>query len=179
MRLLGTLAFLFVATFASAAEVAPAISLVNAVDGELVTVKPNDGKLKVIVFTSTRCEEAKPFEPRLMYLANRFGYRGVDVYLVSATDDPASMKARADGEGYPFPYLVDKRGELARAFGARVTPEAFVVDGEGVVRYRGMIEDSAHAAQRKEEPLASALTALLNGRDVARAQTTAFGCEID
>ena len=42
----------------------------------------------------------------------------------------------ADG-GWPAPYLRDESQEVARAYGARTTPDVFVLDADGVLRYRG------------------------------------------
>ena len=164
---------------------APAFSLVNAVDGETVTMKPDDGKVKVVVFTCNQCPYAKAFEPRIIELANKFAQQGVMTYAVNPNDDSkyveetlANMKARAEEKNYRFPYLKDADSSIARAYGARVTPHVFVVDGQGVVRYRGYVDDSAKPAERKTTGLADAVGALLNGREVAAADTRAFGCTI-
>lgn len=163
----------------------PGFSLVNAVDGKTVTMTPADGKTKVVVFSCNQCPYAKAFEPRLMEIANRFTHKGVRFYVVNPNDDAKyseetleNMKARADDRGYPFPYLKDGDSAIARAYGARVTPHVFVLDGEGTIRYRGYVDDSAKPAERKTEGLISALNSLLDGRPVGLAETRAFGCTI-
>jgi peroxiredoxin len=164
---------------------APAFSLVNATDGSTVTMKPDDGKLKVVVFTCNQCPYAKAFEPRLIEIANRFNAKGVTFYAIDSNDDAkydeetlANMKARAADKGYPYPYLKDGDSKIARAYGARVTPHVFVVDGAGVIRYRGYVDDSAKPEERKTTGLTDALNAMMNGREVANAETRAFGCSI-
>jgi thiol-disulfide isomerase/thioredoxin len=164
---------------------APGFSLVNAVDGSTVQMTPGDGKLKVIVFTSNQCPDAKAFEPRIIEIARRFGQQGVRFYAVNPNDDTkfeeetlANMKARAEAKQYSFPYLKDADSSVARAYGARVTPHVFLVDGTGVVRYRGYVDDSAKPAERKTTGLTDALGSLMNGRDVVTADTHAFGCGI-
>jgi thiol-disulfide isomerase/thioredoxin len=182
---------LLVATVACAGEQltigakAPKFSLVNAVDGTTVAMRPDDGHLKVVVFTCNSCPFAKAFEPRLIEIANRFGHKGVSFYAVDPNDDSqypdetlANMKARADAQEYPFPYLKDADSSIARAYGARVTPHVFVIDGAGIVRYRGYVDDSAKPAERKTTGLTDALGALTNGRDIVNADTRAFGCSI-
>ena len=164
---------------------APEFSLVNAVDGETVAMKADDGKLKVVVFTCNQCPYAKAFEGRIIDVAKRFGPKGVSFYAVNPNDDSKyaeetleNMKARAVAKEYPFPYLKDGDSKTARAYGARVTPHVFVVDGAGVVRYRGYVDDSAKPEERKTTGLTDALGALLDGRDIANADTRAFGCTI-
>jgi thiol-disulfide isomerase/thioredoxin len=164
---------------------APDFTLVNAVDGKEVAFKADDKKIKVVVFTCNQCPYAKAFEPRIVELAERFGQKGVNFYAVNPNDETKfaeetleNMKARAVAKEYPFPYLKDGDSKIARAYGARVTPHVFVVDGSGKVVYRGYVDDSAKEAERKTTGLSDALGALLNGRDVVNADTRAFGCTI-
>lgn len=164
---------------------APTFSLVNAVDGETVAMKPADGNLKVVVFTCNQCPYAKAFEPRIIEIAKRFQGKGVKFYAVDPNDDAKypeetlpNMKARAVEKGYPFPYLKDGDSAIARAYGARVTPHVFVVDGGGKVVYRGYVDDSAKPEERKTTGLTDALNSLLNGREIATNDTRAFGCTI-
>ena len=191
MKKIGVMALMLIAGMACAQEQiavgakAPGFSLVNAVDGATVTMKPDDGRLKVVVFTCNQCPYAKAFEPRIIELANKFATNGVKLYAVNPNDDAkydeetlANMKARAESMNYRFPYLKDGDSSVARAYGARVTPHVFVVDGDGIVRYRGYVDDSAKPAERKTTGLADAIGALLNGRVVANTDTRAFGCTI-
>jgi peroxiredoxin len=181
---------LLAAVACSAEEVAvganaPEFSLVNAADGKTVAMKPADGNLKVVVFTCNGCPYAKAFEPRIIEIAKRFQSKGVQFYAVNPNDDAkydvetfANMKARAAEKEYPFPYLKDGDSKVAHAYGARVTPHVFVVDGEGVVRYRGYVDDSAKPEERRTTGLTDALNSLLNGRGIGNAETRAFGCTI-
>jgi thiol-disulfide isomerase/thioredoxin len=190
MKKLGIAVLMLVATLAVAEELgsgakAPAFSLVNATDGQTVTMKPDDGKLKVVVFTCNQCPYAKAFEPRIIEIANRYGHKGVSFYAVNPNDDSkfseetlANMKARAEKLDYPFPYLKDGDSSTARAYGARVTPHVYLIDGTGTIRYRGYVDDSAKPDERKTTGLVNALNALTDGRDIALAETRAFGCTI-
>jgi peroxiredoxin len=187
------LVLLFVLSFAaimSAAEIevgakAPGFSLLNATNGQRVTFNPVDGKTAVVVFTCNQCPYAKAFEDRLVTLARDFAKRGVAFYAIDSNDDDGypiekvgEMRARATAKNYPFPYLKDGDSATARAYGARVTPHVFVIDGKGIVRYRGYIDDSAKPEQRQHAGLTDALNALLAGRDVRETATKAFGCTI-
>lgn len=182
---------LFVAMTACAAEPlsigggVPAFSLVNAVDGKTVAMKPNDGGIKVVFFTCNQCPFAQAFEPRLIEIARKFGPKGVTFYAVDPNDDTkypeetlVNMKARAVEKKYPYPYLKDADSSIARAYGARVTPHVYVIDGSGLLRYRGYVDDSAKPEERQTTGLTDALNTLLNGREVANADTRAFGCSI-
>ncbi|MGZ8797940.1 MAG: thioredoxin family protein [Thermoanaerobaculia bacterium] len=164
---------------------APGFSLVSATTDQKVTFTPGDGKVAVVVFTCNQCPYAKAFEDRLVSLGRAYAKRGVIFYAIDPNDDDqyaiekiGEMRARATAKDYPFPYLKDGDSSTARAFGARVTPHVFVIDGKGVVRYRGYIDDSAKPDQRQHAGLTDALEALLGGREIQQTATKAFGCTI-
>jgi thiol-disulfide isomerase/thioredoxin len=190
MKKLALMVLLFVALPLVAGELevgakAPAFELVNAVDGHRVAFAPGDGRLSVIVFTCNQCPYAKAFEPRLIALGNEYAKRGVVFYAIDSNDDAAypvetmgEMKSRATSEHYPYPYLKDADSKVAHEYGARVTPHVFVVDGKGVVRYRGYVDDSAKVGDRQHTGLTDALNELIAGKEVKVSATKAFGCTI-
>jgi len=164
---------------------APQFSLVNAVDGKSVAFRPGDGKLSVVVFTCNQCPYAKAFEPRLIELAKQYQAKGVAFYAIDPNDEAqyaveslAEMKSRATEKGYPFPYLKDGNSAIAHAYGARVTPHVYVIDGGGTLRYRGYVDDSAKPEERRTTGLSNALDDLLGGKSVSNQTTRAFGCTI-
>ena len=80
-----------------------------------------------------------------------------------------------------FPVIVDRNGELARRLKPAHVPEAFVLDGEGNLRYRGRIDDTYPELGRRrleatDDTLADAVNAVLDGNPVAQPQTEAVGC---
>ena len=164
---------------------APQFALVNAIDGRTVAFRPGDGKLSVVVFTCNQCPYAKAFEPRIIELARQYQSKGVTFYAIDPNDENqyaveslAEMKARATAHGYPFPYLKDGDSATARAYGARVTPHVYVIDGGGTLRYRGYVDDSAKPEERRTTGLSNALDDLLAGKPVSNQTTRAFGCTI-
>ena len=164
---------------------APAFTLKNAVDGSDVSFQPGDGKTTVVIFTCNTCPYAKAFEERIVTLADSYAKQGVRFLAVNPNDDvkhpgetTEKMKERAAEKKFAFPYLKDGSSATAAAYGARVTPHVFVVDGAGVVRYRGYVDDSAKAEERTDEGLRSALDDMIAQREVKNASTKAFGCTI-
>lgn len=163
---------------------APAFQLTNAVDGNPVKFVPASGSPSVVVFMCNTCPFAKSFEDRLVQLAKAYAGKRVTFYSVNSSADTypaeslAAMKQRAAEKAFPFAYVKDGDSAIATAYGARVTPHVFVVDGAGIIRYRGYVDDSAKAEERTHEGLAQALDALLAGNAIAKAETKAFGCTI-
>jgi peroxiredoxin len=179
------LAFAACADELAVGDHAPAFSLVNAASGQKVNFVPADGKLKVVVFTCNQCPYAKAFEPRLVALGGEYAKKGIAFYAVNPNDESKNsiesldnMKARAGEHAYPYPYLKDGNSKVAAAYGARVTPHVFVVDGKGVIRYRGYVDDSAKPENRAHTGLSDALDSLLVNGEPKVTATKAFGCTI-
>ena len=90
----------------------------------------------------------------------------------------AMQKRVRDDGGWPAPYLYDESQEVARAYGAKTTPDVFVVDGEGRLRYRG-----APDADYNDPNAERRLAARRAGRGTRRpdpdpAETEPVGCSI-
>ncbi|MCJ7567453.1 MAG: hypothetical protein MUO58_07925, partial [Anaerolineales bacterium] len=79
----------------------------------------------------------------------------------------------------PGSVLRDAEHAVADLYGAVTTPHFFVIDENGVLRYRGAPDDTSF---RQREPtvyyLKDAMEALLNGREPNPAETAGYGCTI-
>lgn len=137
-------------------------------------------KAVVFLFLSTECPVSHAYTPRLIALAREYAPRGVHWFGVNANYQESVGRVLRDAEerGFPFPIVKDRDCRLTDRLGARMTPEAVVLDGTGRIRYRGRIDDEKDAAKVRSHDLRAALTALLAGKPVPRAETVAFGCAI-
>ena len=127
-----------------------------------------------VIFHCNHCPYAQAWEDRLIAVQREYAGRGVRFVLINANDP-----ARAVEKHFPFPYLYDETQEVARAYGATRTPEIFLFDAAGVLRYHGAPDDNYEdpaAAQRHY--LRDAVEALLAGRTPPVAQTKPVGCTI-
>jgi peroxiredoxin len=133
-------------------------------------------KAVVVLFLSSVCPYARYFAPHLRELHERYGPRGVlfvgvDPNGWETKDEVAEL---AQQHGFAFPMIKDEGHAVADLLGARATPEAFLLDSEGRLRYRGWVKS------RQESPdLQHAIDAVLEGRPVRRSETKAFGCAVD
>lgn len=138
-------------------------------------------KATVALFVSALCPVSGAYDDRLRGLAEAYGRRGVRFVAINASAeetarDAAGHLARAK---LPFSMVKDAGNVVADRFQAAVTPEAFLIDSDGVLRYRGRIDDSQNAGQVRSRDLRDAIEAVLAGRQPARAEAKAFGCLID
>lgn len=78
--------------------------------------------------------------------------------------------------------LLDPDGKVGKAYGAKTTPHMFVIDAAGVLRYAGAIDSVASAdpadVAKADNYVAQALDAVLAGKPVVTASTTAYGCSV-
>lgn len=130
----------------------------------------------VVIFRSTLCPYSNSYNELLKKMTAEYGPKRVLFLAVHSdrweTED--DIRAHAAKHGHTFPVIRDPDGRLARLLDARRTPEVFLVDGEGRLRYHGRI-----AAKIGTPDLRNALEALLAGRPINPAETKAFGCSID
>jgi peroxiredoxin len=138
----------------------------------------------VVAFTCNHCPYALAWHDRLLDVAR--DYDSVTFLLVNPNDAeryPAdsydAMKERvgADG-GWPAPYLRDESQEVARAYGARTTPDVFVLDAERRLRYRGAPDSDHRDPQANGAWLRAALDAVLAGEEPERPETEPVGCSV-
>jgi hypothetical protein len=140
----------------------------------------------VVVFTCNHCPYALAWHDRLLDVARDYASQGVRMLLVNPNDaeryprdslDAMRARVEADG-GWPAPYLHDATQEAARAFGAKTTPDVFLLDGGGRLRYRGAPDADYDDPGQGAAWLRSALDAVLEGRDPQPAETRPVGCSV-
>jgi peroxiredoxin len=141
-----------------------------------------DGATTVVVFTCNHCPYALAWHDRLAGVADDYDVRFLAVNPNDAERYPRdsfeAMKERVAQERWSFPYLRDEDQEAARSFGAQTTPDVFVLDGEGRLRYRGAPDADHRDPSHQAAWLREALDALLAGQEVARPETDPVGCSV-
>lgn len=182
---------------AASGEHNPALPLGSTIPSAMVKMKNIDGKLfsihdiadskgTLVVFTCNHCPYAKAWEKRVAELANSYSTQGIGVILINANDPTAysedafpEMQARAKSLGLRVAYVVDDTSNVARAFGASVTPEAFLFTADGKLAYHGTIDDNRAEPDRvTSHYLGDALAAVAAGRAPKTTETKSLGCSI-
>ena len=165
-------------------DLAPALSLTD-VQGEQVRVDPAGHRATVVVFTSNGCPYALAWHDRIQDVAREYADRGVAVVQVVSNDEVLqpkdsreAMAARAERGEVAGPYLRDEDQSAARAYGATATPEVFVLDASGIVRYHGAPDRDFDDPGLRAEWLRDGLDAVLEGREPELASTPPAGCSV-
>jgi len=148
--------------------------------------EPGGTLATVVVFTCNHCPYALAWHERIVGVAHDYADRGVRVLAVNPNDAEnyprdslQAMRARVDrGEFKGVPYLCDESQDVARAYGAKTTPDVFVLDAAGVLRYRGAPDANYDDPAQNAAFLRGALEAVLSGGDPNPVETPPVGCSI-
>ncbi len=88
----------------------------------------------------------------------------------------ASVKSMATA------YLVDADGKVGRMYGAKTTPDMYIINPEGMLIYAGGIDDTPSTKPSELEGahnyVSAALDAAMNGKPVSNAVTASYGCAV-
>jgi hypothetical protein len=95
---------------------------------------------------------------------------------------PEARAFVAKAKARPTAYLLDPEGRVGRGYAAKTTPHLFVIDGRGVLRYQGGIDDKPTADQSDiagaRNHVLAALGELKAGKPVSVAETRPYGCSV-
>ena len=120
-----------------------------------------------VVFLSCKCPYAAQARQPLGELFKTYGSK-VTFVGINANQNESLEDIKADAAvSFPFPMLRDEDAKVADLFAAARTPEAFLIDSSGVIRYHGGVAD-----------LGAALGDLTARRSVSKPEAKAFGCTI-
>jgi thiol-disulfide isomerase/thioredoxin len=143
-------------------------------------------KAAVIIFVASDCSICNAYAGEMSRLDAEFRPRGFQFYLDYTDPDltPTDAREQVKAYGISFPALLDPKLLLAARLDAGVTPEVFVVDGDGKTLYHGRIDDlftslGQRRYEARQHDLHDALAAIADGKSVPVARTTAVGCVID
>lgn len=141
---------------------------------------PGKPAATVVLFLSTECPCSQSYEGRVRAIASEYRSKGVRVVGIFSNMEESAGEIRRYGQtrGLDFPLFRDEGGKLASTLGARVTPEAFLLDGDGRLRYQGRIDDSRDPAKARTHELREALDAVVAGRLPTRASGPLIGCAL-
>ena len=154
-------------------------------DTEGESHSPDGNPATVVVFTCNHCPYALAWHDRIMEAVRDYDGRGVRFLVINSNDADRyprdsleAMKRRVAQERWPVPYLHDSSQEVASAYGAKTTPDIFVLDGERRLRYRGAPDSDYDDPSQNAAWLRGALDAVLEGRAPEPAETKPVGCSI-
>ncbi|MGL5060077.1 MAG: thioredoxin family protein [Microcoleus sp.] len=139
-----------------------------------------------VVFMCNHCPYVRSYLDRLKGIQADFQDKSVTLIGINANDanqypDDSfeNMKVFAAENQLNFPYIRDVAQDVAQSFGAATTPEVFLLDQDGRLRYKGLIDDNSNdAAAVQVTYLRNAIAQVLDGTTVEPSETQAIGCSV-
>src|SRR5262249_21846965 len=131
-----------------------------------------NAKAVVVFFLGTECPINNNYLPRLRELQQEYAGKRVQFLAINSNrqDTAERIAAHAKKNEIAFPVLKDDGNTVADLFAAQRTPEAFVLDAQHMIRYRGRIDDQFEIGVKRAKvtrnDLKEALEEVLAGKAV-------------
>lgn len=170
---------------------APDFTLVDS-NGKSVQLSSYAGKTVVLEWFNKGCPYVKKhYESKNMQaLQKAYTDKGI-VWLTVISSAPKKQghetpeeanKTRAEWAIASTATLLDTKGEVGRAYGAKTTPHMYIVDPKGMLAYNGAI-DSISSSDAADIPksvnyVSGALDLVAAGKPVTTASTKPYGCSV-
>lgn len=144
-------------------------------DGHMVRLDDFLDRTVLVNFWSAEC----PHVGRVDYFLAAWQERIVLLNIAcNASEPPDLLRAAAVRRGLQW-VLMDPKQHVADLYGAEITPQLFLIDAGGFLRYQGAFDDVTF---RQREPtrtyISEALQALLIGDPLPVVETSPYGCSI-
>jgi peroxiredoxin len=120
----------------------------HTVDGKTLSLLSLGGKVVLLNFWATWCQECRPEMPIFQRLHREFAPQGLNVIGINAREETPAIQKYAKELGLSFPLVLDAKGEINAAYGIIGLPTTFIIgrDGRAVARGVGPREWSGEQA---------------------------------
>ena len=116
---------------------APNFSGPDVESGEMISLSQYQGKVVVVNFWASWCQECKVEHATLLKLYDRFKDHPQFAMLgINYQDEVPKALDYLQRYGSSFRHVRDVRGGLAIDFGVYGVPETFVIDQQGLIRHK-------------------------------------------
>ena len=140
----------------------------------------------LVCFICNHCPYVKAIIDRLVSDASLLKAEGINTVSIMSNDyenypddSPDRMREFSESHNFGFPYLVDESQTVARDYDAVCTPDFFGFNSDGLLQYRGRLDDSkmGDSTNRVAELLDGMLLVSRTGEG-PREQHPSMGCSI-
>lgn len=148
-------------------------------NGKVHQLEQYRGKIVIVNFWSCECPHSERTDKSIMSMVVQWK-EDVELITIASNRNEKVEEIKNVSEARRIPNVwLDADCEAANLFEAITTPHVFVIDRDGILRYRGAVDDVRF---RQKTPtrfyLDEAVEALLAGRLPEIQETPAYGCAI-
>lgn len=108
-------------------------------DGTRFDLARRKGSWVVLNFFDSTCVPCVQEHPALVAFDESqadLGAQGAELITVVYGDDPAGVRRFFEDNGGDWPVVYDDDGSISAAFGVNLVPETWIIDPDGVIRWR-------------------------------------------
>lgn len=148
-------------------------------NGKLQRLSAHRGRIVIVNFWSCECPHSERTDKAILSMFVQWQEDVTMLTIASNRNESAeALKEAAESRRLPN-VLHDADCRVADLFNAQTTPHVFVIDREGILRYRGSVDDVTFR-QRKPTRffLDEAVESLLAGQFPTLTESPAYGCAI-
>lgn len=148
-------------------------------NGRTHTLADYAGKICALIFWSAECSWSERADKALQSMRAAWGKQVEILRIASNANETSQIIHNVSQERGIDLMILDPEQSLAQLFGAQITPEVFVFNEKGILRYQGGFDN---ASFRQPEPtrnyLWEAVQSLLAGENPTPQATKPYGCTI-
>ena len=147
--------------------------------GNLHTLSRYRGSIVIVNFWSCECPHSERTDRSTMACLVQWGGQVEMLSIASNRNESAQGVAEAVTARRLPRVLIDAQHSVADLYEAVTTPHVFLVDSDGILRYRGAVDDVKFRQPKATRFfLEEAVEALLDGHLPGLTETLAYGCAI-
>lgn len=148
-------------------------------DGRIHMLSDYRERIVSVNFWSAECPHSERFDTDITACLAQWGPDVTLLSVASNANEPEGL-LKAVSHQRKIPVVLRDAGQMvAGRYGAQTTPHAFLIDRQGILRYRGAVDNVSF---RKRKPtrfyLQEAVEALLAGQLPEVTEVQPFGCTI-
>ncbi len=165
----------------------PEFELINVLENQMFSsLSLENNRPTLLMLICNHCPYVIHYHEELQRITKDL-HSLVDLVAISSNDamnypqdGPEEMKVLFDSLGLSFLYLYDETQNMAKVLQAQCTPEFYLYNGQGLLVYRGRLDDSSPGNDIKVsgKDLRDAINALLSGQSISEFQQPSMGCSI-
>jgi peroxiredoxin len=163
-------------------QTAPQFTLEDQ-NGKKVSLSDYAGKIVVLEWTNPDCPVVqRHYKANTMTtLEKKYAKQNIVWLAINSTHDTTNAVdlTWAKEQNITYPVLNDASGEVGHAYGAKSTPDMFIINKDGKLVYSGAIDNDPQGSKTDATNYVSkALDEVLADKTVSVPETKSYGCAV-
>jgi peroxiredoxin len=159
-------------------QLAPDFELPD-LDGRIHRLSVHRGKIVIVNFWSCECPHSERTDQSMLAMFDHWCEKVVMLWIASNRNESNQALKKVAEARRISTVLLDMDCSAADLFEAQTTPHVFVIDREGILCYRGAVDDvTFHQRTPTRFFLNEAVDSLLKGQFPELTESPAYGCTI-